>query len=113
MFCLCARQCKTGRGCDPCNSTYSAVELVHQLNESKAKTLFTCIPLLPKALEAVIKVGIPKKKIYLLEIPHAVAGNTELLTEYRALYFVGMGLVTLLFPNIPHNCKFHINSNSC
>lgn len=81
----------------PVSSTYSVVELVHQLNEPKAKTLSTCVPLLHKALKAAIRVGIPKKKIYLLDIPHAVARKTELSTEYRALYFVGMGLVTLLF----------------
>lgn len=47
----------------PVSSTYSVVELVHQLNESKAKPLSTCISLLPKVLEAVIKISVLKKKI--------------------------------------------------
>lgn len=64
----------------PANAAYSASELVHQLNDSKAQVLFTCIPLLPTALEAAAKAGIPKSKVYLLEVPGA---NPP--TEYKTV----------------------------
>ena len=53
----------------PANAAYSAPELEHQLRDSGAKCLFTCLTLLPLALEAADKAGIPRKRIYLLELP--------------------------------------------
>ncbi|KAI9676060.1 MAG: hypothetical protein M1817_000803 [Caeruleum heppii] len=53
----------------PANASYSTAELEHQLRSSGAKALFTCVPLLSIALEAAQKAGIPKNRIYLLEVP--------------------------------------------
>ncbi|KKK21720.1 phenylacetyl-CoA ligase [Aspergillus ochraceoroseus] len=53
----------------PANAAYSAAELKHQLLDSKAKALFTCIPLLATALEAASLAGLPKNRIYLIEVP--------------------------------------------
>lgn len=61
----------------PANAAYSASELSFQLNNSKATCLFTCIPLLDTALEAAAKAGIPKERVYILEMPNGLSGNKE------------------------------------
>lgn len=61
----------------PANAAYSCDELVFQLKNSKATCLFTCIPLLETALEAAAKSGIPKERVYILEMPKQVTGNIE------------------------------------
>ncbi|KAF4255143.1 hypothetical protein KXW98_009382 [Aspergillus fumigatus] len=61
----------------PANAAYSAAELKHQLLDSKAKALFTCAPLLPTSLEAAAMVGLPKDRIYLLEVPPQAGGGKE------------------------------------
>ena len=53
----------------PANAAYSEAELVFQLKSSGSKALFTCLPLLPIALQAAAKSGIPKKNVYLLALP--------------------------------------------
>lgn len=59
----------------PANAAYSAPELEHQLRDSGAKCLFTCLPLLDIAEAACRKVGIPENRIYILEMPEvATAG---------------------------------------
>lgn len=62
----------------PANAAYSAKELAYQLSDAKAKALFTCVPLLKTALEAAAKVGIPKERVYLLEIPEIISGPVPL-----------------------------------
>jgi acyl-CoA synthetase (AMP-forming)/AMP-acid ligase II len=47
-------------------------EVIYQLKDSYAKCVFTCLPLLAATVEACEKVGIPKNRIYLLEMPKAV-----------------------------------------
>lgn len=42
---------------------------MHQLKSSGSKALFTCLPLLPQAIEAAAKAGIPRNRIYLLSMP--------------------------------------------
>lgn len=59
----------------PANAAYSGPELEHQLRDSGAKCLFTCLSLLPLALEAAGKVGIPRARIYLLETPDLLASR--------------------------------------
>lgn len=59
----------------PANAAYSGPELEHQLRDSGAKCLFTCLSLLPLALEAASKVGIPDARIYLLETPDLLASR--------------------------------------
>lgn len=59
----------------PANAAYTAPELEHQLRDSGAKCLFTCLPLLDLALQASKTVGIPESRIYLLDVPESVAGK--------------------------------------
>lgn len=54
----------------PANVAYSAEELEHQLRSSGAKALFTCVPVLETALKAAKAVGIPKDKIFIMDLPH-------------------------------------------
>ncbi|KAL2198596.1 hypothetical protein P885DRAFT_32273 [Corynascus similis CBS 632.67] len=54
----------------PANVAYSASELEHQLRSSGAKALFTCVPVLETALQAAKAVGIPKDKIFLMDLPN-------------------------------------------
>lgn len=61
----------------PANAAYSADELLFQLKDSKAKCLFTCIPLLETALEAAAKCGIPRERVYILEMPKEFTGDKE------------------------------------
>lgn len=42
------------------------------MRDSGAKCLFTCLPLLPTALEAAQRIGIPKERVYLLEVPESM-----------------------------------------
>ncbi|KAK7429475.1 hypothetical protein QQZ08_004067 [Neonectria magnoliae] len=44
----------------------SASELEHQLRSSRAKAIFTCIPLLDTALKAATAVGIPHEHVFIL-----------------------------------------------
>jgi acyl-CoA synthetase (AMP-forming)/AMP-acid ligase II len=61
----------------PANAQYSVDEVVYQLKDSNAAVLFTCLPLLKSSLEAAAKAGIPKNRIYILEMPVEVTGKTE------------------------------------
>lgn len=67
----------------PANAAYSAPELKHQLLDSKAKALFTCAPLLPVALDAAAQAGLPKSKIYLIDVPQEILGGAKPSTEYK------------------------------
>jgi acyl-CoA synthetase (AMP-forming)/AMP-acid ligase II len=53
----------------PASAAFSAAELEYQLRASGAKSVFTCTPLLPVALEAAEKVGISRDAIILLPVP--------------------------------------------
>ncbi|GAB7343323.1 hypothetical protein MBLNU457_1372t1 [Dothideomycetes sp. NU457] len=59
----------------PANAQYGQSEIEHQLRDSGAKCLFTCLPLLETARAACKTVGIPESKIFLLEVPQAVTGG--------------------------------------
>jgi acyl-CoA synthetase (AMP-forming)/AMP-acid ligase II len=59
----------------PANAQYSVAEVAYQLKNSKAKCVFTCLPLLKATLEATEKVGIPKNRVYLIELPKALTGD--------------------------------------
>jgi acyl-CoA synthetase (AMP-forming)/AMP-acid ligase II len=68
----------------PANAAYSADELSHQLKSSGSTVLFTCLPLLSVALEAAANSGIPKNRIYLIELPKAFTGQSA-PKEYKTL----------------------------
>jgi long-subunit acyl-CoA synthetase (AMP-forming) len=71
--------------CSPANAAYSVEELVYQLKTSKPKAMFTCVPLLPIALEAAAQTGIPKNRIYMLELPKQATGGEETPKEYMTV----------------------------
>lgn len=47
--------------------------------------LFTCLPLLPRAVEAASKCGIPENHIYLFSVPEEVGGGKEFLEKHKTL----------------------------
>ncbi|KAF5553357.1 phenylacetyl ligase [Fusarium mexicanum] len=53
----------------PANAAYSVSELTHQLRSTSAKVLFTCVPLLPVALEAAAAAKISQDHIFILDMP--------------------------------------------
>ena len=69
----------------PGNAAYSADELRHQLIDSGATSLFTVAPLLPVALEAATKAGIPKERIYICEMPDKATGGAKTPKEFKTL----------------------------
>ena len=52
----------------PTNVDLSAEELRNQLVQSKAKALFTCLPLLDTALQAARTAGIPSEIVYVCDL---------------------------------------------
>jgi acyl-CoA synthetase (AMP-forming)/AMP-acid ligase II len=69
----------------PANASYSAEELTHQLKDSGSKILFTCVPLLPVALEAAANAGIPKSRVYLLRCAPQMLAGLKVPKEYKFL----------------------------
>ncbi|KAF7514425.1 hypothetical protein GJ744_000195 [Endocarpon pusillum] len=69
----------------PANAAYSAEELMHQLKDSGAAALFTCLPLLPVALDAASKAGISKERIYICELPEQAQGGLKTADEFKTL----------------------------
>ncbi|KIX92000.1 uncharacterized protein Z520_12271 [Fonsecaea multimorphosa CBS 102226] len=75
----------------PANAAYSAEELRHQLTDSGAKVLFTVMPLLQTALEAAVKAGIPRNRVYICEmandppIPEGFKTVGQLIKEGESL----------------------------
>lgn len=47
------------------------------MKSSGAQCIFTCLPLLDTTLKAAQQVGIPKNRIYLLELPKELTGNAS------------------------------------
>lgn len=54
------------------NAAYNASELEYQMNDSGAKAIFTCLPLLQTCKDGVKKSKLPNEKIYILPLPEAV-----------------------------------------
>ncbi|RMY66037.1 hypothetical protein D0862_15227 [Hortaea werneckii] len=54
------------------NAAYNAAELEYQLKDSKAKAMFTCLPLYETAMTAANKSKIPKEKVYILPMAPAI-----------------------------------------
>jgi acyl-CoA synthetase (AMP-forming)/AMP-acid ligase II len=69
----------------PANAAYSADELTHQLTNSGANCLFTVVPLLPVALDAAAKAGIPRERIYICELPDQATGGAKAPKEFKTL----------------------------
>lgn len=69
----------------PANAAYSAAELKHQILDSGAKALFTCVPLLPVALEGASLAGLPRNRVYLMDVPDAILGGAKVPTEFKTV----------------------------
>jgi acyl-CoA synthetase (AMP-forming)/AMP-acid ligase II len=69
----------------PANASYSADELRHQLLDSKAKALVTCLPLLSISLEAAAQAGLPKSRVYLIDLPEQILGGVKPPTEFKSV----------------------------
>ena len=69
----------------PANAAYSADELAYQLKASKATALFTCAPLLKTALGAAKIAGIPKERIYLIEVPEVLLGGQKVPAGFKTV----------------------------
>ena len=69
----------------PANAAYSTEELVFQLKSSGSKALFTCLPLLPVALDAAAQSGISRNHIYLLSLPEEVTGIQEAPSDIKTV----------------------------
>ncbi|KAF2757742.1 phenylacetyl-CoA ligase-like protein [Pseudovirgaria hyperparasitica] len=69
----------------PANAVYSQKELEHQLRDSGAKYIFTCLPLLDIAKGAAQTVGIPKTNIYMLELSKEATGGQESPKGYKTV----------------------------
>lgn len=76
---------KLGGVLTPANASYSAAELTHQLLDSNAKALVTCVPLLSISLEAAAKAGLPRSRIYLLDVPEQILGSAKPPAEYKSV----------------------------
>lgn len=69
----------------PANAAYSRAELEYQLKSSSSKALFTCLPLLPIAIEAAANSGIPKNRVYLLALPNEATGGLSSPPECKTV----------------------------
>ncbi|TLD05695.1 uncharacterized protein PgNI_08005 [Pyricularia grisea] len=73
----------------PLSAMYSTSELTHQLLEVRCKAIFTCVPLLEVALAAASASGIPRERVYLLEVPKCVmnskVGPKDLVTTEQMI----------------------------
>src|SRR5271156_5386606 len=69
----------------PANAAYSADELTYQLKTSDAHCLFTCLPLLPVALEAAQQSGIPAHHVYICDLPDQMTGGAKVPSEFKTL----------------------------
>jgi acyl-CoA synthetase (AMP-forming)/AMP-acid ligase II len=69
----------------PANAAYSTDELTHQLKDSKAKALFTCVPLLNTAMLAAAKAGIPRERIYLIDLPEPIQESKKTPLAFKTV----------------------------
>lgn len=50
------------------NAAYNAAELEYQLKDSGATAIFTCLPLLGTTMDATKKAGLPKDKVFIMDL---------------------------------------------
>ncbi|PYI15930.1 phenylacetyl-CoA ligase [Aspergillus japonicus CBS 114.51] len=76
---------RLGGVASPANAAYSAAELKYQLQDSRATVLFTCLPLLKTALEAADAAGLPRDRIFLLEVPAQLIPGAKAPAEFKTV----------------------------
>lgn len=64
----------------PTNAGYNADEVGRQLLDSRSTALFTVLPLLPTAIDAAQRAGIPSSRIFLCEMSGDAVYPKEFLT---------------------------------
>lgn len=69
----------------PANASYTAFELEHQLKNSGSKALFTCLPLLSVSLEAASKAGIPRNRVFILDMAKEFLGDAKTPSDLMTL----------------------------
>lgn len=69
----------------PANAAYVEWELEHQMKTSGAKCIFTCQPLLETTLKVAKTVGLPKDKIFLIELPKEATGGAPTPKGYKTI----------------------------
>jgi acyl-CoA synthetase (AMP-forming)/AMP-acid ligase II len=69
----------------PANAAYSVSELAFQLKSCRAKCIFTCISLLPTALEAANIANIPANKIFLCPVSETTSRKSQPVKEMKTL----------------------------
>ncbi|RFU28419.1 hypothetical protein B7463_g7918, partial [Scytalidium lignicola] len=67
------------------NAAYGVRELAHQLDSSRAKCIVTCGSLLQTAIQAANQVGIPKTRIYLLDVPGQTTDKKWPTQEFKTI----------------------------
>ncbi|KAK2813974.1 hypothetical protein FQN50_000378 [Emmonsiellopsis sp. PD_5] len=67
------------------NAASTADELTYQLQASKSSVLFTSGPVLETALEAAAKCGIPRSRVFLLDIPQDLLSGSKSPTEFTSV----------------------------
>jgi acyl-CoA synthetase (AMP-forming)/AMP-acid ligase II len=63
------------------NAAQTAADLQHQLLVTGAKVLVTCIPLLETAVRVAKAVGIPRDKVYIMDLPKDFTPDVDVKTE--------------------------------
>ena len=69
----------------PANAVYSADELTYQLKNANAKALFTCVPSLSTALKAAEAAGLPRRRVYIIDLPPQLPGSGKAPAEFKTL----------------------------
>ncbi|PVH90315.1 acetyl-CoA synthetase-like protein [Periconia macrospinosa] len=64
----------------PASAACSALELEHQLRDSRSQAIFTCESLLPTAIQAATAAGLSEKHVYLLEPSNQIRGSLASLS---------------------------------
>ncbi|PGH00705.1 hypothetical protein AJ79_08125 [Helicocarpus griseus UAMH5409] len=67
------------------NSSSTANELTYQLRASKTSVLFTCVSLLNTALEAATKCGIPRSRMFIIDMPPKLVGGLRAPDEFTTV----------------------------
>lgn len=68
---------------------------------TKVKALFTCVPLLPVALEAAENAGLSRKNVYIIELPDTVMKGAAVPSEFKTVdKLIHEGGVMELIPKV-------------
>ena len=67
------------------SQAYKTPELVRQLEKVKCKAIFTCAPLLDYALEAAKAVGLPRERIYMIDVPEKTMKGATVPSDLKTV----------------------------